>query len=197
MREEEKSAESLALAIAALKSGGVVTIPTDTVYGLAAHPDFPEAVERIYAIKGRRPNKPIAFLASEISDIVRYGTKIKGIAKSLAENFWPGALTLVLDTGNGVTEGFRIPDSEPARNIILQCGGLLRVTSANFSGEPATSDFAEIPARLLAQCDATIDGGKCPGGVPSAVVKVDADGRAVILREGAPEITSFINNYKY
>lgn len=172
----------------ALLGGGVAVFPTDTVYGIAAHPDFPEALERIYAIKGRRPDKPVALLASDAEAPQRLGAAMPPVARALARRFWPGALTLVLDVPGG-TEGFRVPDSEIARAVLAACGGLLRVTSANFSGEPAARGFAEIPERLLAQCDAAIDGGVCPGGVPSAVVRVGASGAVEVLRAGGAEIS--------
>lgn len=174
-------------AAAALLAGGVAVIPTDTVYGIAAHPSFPEALSRIYAIKGRRPDKPVAFLASDAASPARLGFTMPPVASMLAERFWPGALTLVLDGPSG-SEGFRVPDSAVARAVIAACGGLLRVTSANFSGEPAARDFGEIPERLLAQCDAAIDGGVCPGGLPSAVVRVSASGATEILRDGDPAV---------
>lgn len=179
--------EAAQAVIAALLSGGVAVFPTDTVYGIAAHPDFPEALERIYAIKGRRPDKPIAFLAADAAAPGRLGFAMPPLARTLAERFWPGALTLVLD-GPSCAEGFRVPDSALARGIVAASGGLLRVTSANFSGEPAALDFPDIPVDFLARCDAAINGGRCPGGRASAVVRVARDGSAEILREGDPEI---------
>lgn len=186
LRADDPSAA--AEAAAALLSGGVAVFPTDTVYGIASHPDFPGALERIYAIKGRRPDKPIAFLASDAGVPDRLGFAMPPMAVTLAKRFWPGALTLVLD-GSAGAEGFRVPDSALVRAIVAACGGLLRVTSANYSGEPAALDFKGIPRSFIAQCDVAIDGGKCPGGIASAVVRVVRDGSASVLREGAPEIT--------
>ena len=79
-----------------LNGGGVAVIPTDTVYGLAARPDFPAAVDRLYAIKGRAARKPIALLASDIAAVERFGYPLSFRARELAERHWPGALTLVL-----------------------------------------------------------------------------------------------------
>ena len=174
-----------------LLAGGVAVIPTDTVYGLAAHPSFPAAVRRIYEIKGRDEGKPIALLASDADAPLRLGAAMPPAARALAERFWPGALTLVLDTP-AATEGFRVPDSPAARSIIAMCGGLLRVTSANFSGEPAPRDFDAIPASFLDLCDASINAGPCPGGVPSAVVKFDAAGAATLLRPGPRALSEFL-----
>ena len=88
--------EAFEKAAEVLNGGGVAVIPTDTVYGLAARPDFAEAVERLYTIKGREAKKPIALLASDIAAIERFGYPIKGKARDLAEKHWPGALTMVI-----------------------------------------------------------------------------------------------------
>lgn len=164
----------------ALLRGGVAVFPTDTVYGVAAHPDFPDALERIYSIKGRRPDKPVAFLASDASAPLKFGAAMPPRARELVRR-WPGALTLVLDCP-GAAEGFRVPDSTIAREIIAACGGLLRVTSANFSGEPSPGRFDDIPASFIALCDVAVNGGPCPGGIPSEVVKITAGGEETILR---------------
>lgn len=173
--------EAVRAAADALLSGGVAVFPTDTVYGVAAHPDFPEALERIYAIKGRRPDKPVAFLAADASAPERFGAAMPPRAAALARR-WPGALTLVLDCPGGATEGFRVPDSDIARDIIAACGGLLRVTSANFSGERSPGRFDDIPASFIALCDVAVNGGPCPGGIPSEVIKITANGEETILR---------------
>ena len=175
-------AAAIKAAASALLSGGVAVFPTDTVYGIAAHPDFPDALERIYAIKRRRPDKPIAFLASDVAAPERFGAAMPPVARDMAETSWPGALTLVLDCKNGATEGFRVPDSDLARGIIAACGGLLRVTSANFSNEPPAVELTQDYDPFCALCDVVIDGGRCKGGVPSRVVKVSASGDTGILR---------------
>ena len=150
-----------------LNGGGVAIIPTDTVYGLAARPDCEEAVRRLYAIKGRDGNKPIALLVSDFN-------RLKGKALELAKKHWPGALTIVQDG-----EGYRMPDDEMALRLIGMCGGALRVTSANLSGgEPAKrAEEAGIEA------DYVLDGGLSKIGTPSTVVRVEGD-EITILREG-------------
>jgi tRNA threonylcarbamoyl adenosine modification protein (Sua5/YciO/YrdC/YwlC family) len=173
----------LAEAAALLKRGGVVVLPTDTVYGLAAHPGCPRAIERITAIKGRAEDKPIALLASGIAAIKSLGGSLSPAAKRLAQAFWPGALTLVVDCRGG-REGVRVPDHAFARDLIAACGGLLRVTSANLAGQaPAlTAQEALRDVGLLA--DLVIDGGPVSGGVASTVVQDGAD-TWTMLREGA------------
>lgn len=174
----------MAAAADLLKSGGVVVLPTDTVYGIAAHPARPEAVERIRVIKGRADDKPVALLASGIQAVTAFGAAMPAAARQLADAYWPGALTLVLPCGQ-VYEGFRMPDHPFTRDLLEACGGTLRVTSANLSGSmPALSAAAALRDVGL-EADMVIDGGVSPGGVASTVVRVSADGAVQILREGA------------
>ena len=167
-------------AVEVLNRGGVAVIPTDTVYGLAARPDFPDAVERLYTIKGREAKKPIALLASDIAAIERFGYPIKGKVRELAEKHWPGALTMVIGK-----EGFRIPDHAETRELIAACGGILRVTSANLSGQRPATDAPQALADVGLSADYVVDDGVSPGGVPSTVVRVTPDGTLEVLREGA------------
>ena len=136
-----------------LNNGGTAIIPTDTVYGLAAKD---EAIAKLYEIKGRDPNKPIAYLVSDSS-------MLEGKAKELADKYWPGALTIVYKG-----EGYRMPDDFTALAIIKRCGGKLRVTSANKSGEPPATDGWAGPSK---------------GGTASTVVKVEGE-EVKVLREG-------------
>lgn len=176
--------DAINAAAAALLAGGVVVFPTDTVYGLAAHPNHPKAIERIFQIKGRPDSKPIALLASDLSAPARFGASMPPLAHQLASRFWPGALTLVLDTKDSA-EGFRIPAFPLARAIIAACGGLLRVTSANLSGHPASNHLSPELAPVCNAADVVIDAGLCPGGVASTVAKISADNSLTILRQGA------------
>ena len=162
-----ESASAIAAAAQVLDAGGVVVMPTDTVYGLAARPDRPQAVKRLYELKGRDGGKPIALLVSDAS-------MLSGTARELADRYWPGALTIVAGG-----EGYRMPDDEVALDLIARCGGALRVTSANLSG---AGDSDEAPADLGA--DYVLDAGKSKLGRASTVVKVDGD-TITVLREGA------------
>ena len=176
VKSDEKGLESAAKV---LLSGGVAVIPTDTVYGLAAHPSFPDAVERLYTIKGREAKKPIALLASDADAVERFGYPIAGKAKELVK-FWPGALTLVSGA-----EGFRVPDHAWTRSLLAKCGGLLRVTSANLSGQRPATDAPAALADVGLSADIVVDDGVSPGGVPSTVVRVSPDGATEVLRPGA------------
>lgn len=182
------SETALAETAAVLKKGGVAVIPTDTVYGLAAHPDFPDAVERLYTIKGREAQKPIALLAADAASAERFlGSPLPPAAAELAARHWPGGLTLVLPKG-GIYEGLRVPDHEWTRRLLAECGGVLRVTSANLSGQRAATDAPQALADVGLSADLVVDDGISPGGVASTVVKVSTDGSLEVLRHGAVEI---------
>ena len=168
-------------------SGGVAIIPTDTVYGLAAHPDFPEAVQRLYTIKGRLESKPIALLASDIASIENFGFSLGEKAQMLAKKHWPGALTIVL-ANESTTEGFRIPDYEWTRKLIKKCGGVLRVTSANLSGGEDAVEAIQAINSIGLSADVIIDGGESRIGTPSTVVLITSSDGLKILRAGAVNI---------
>ena len=172
-------------AIETLLNGGVVIIPTDTVYGIAAHPDFPSAVERICLIKGRKTEKPIAMLASDMEAVLTFCDALPPSAEKLMNAFWPGALTLVLPCANNKFEGFRVPNHPEVRAMLKACGGILRVTSANLSGRMPALSAAQALKDVGLEANLTIDGGVSPGGTASTVVRVDKANNITILREGA------------
>ena len=176
--------ETLANAARLLRAGGVAVIPTDTVYGIAAHPACAAAVARICTIKGRPTGKPIALLASGTAAVAAFGAVFPPAARRLAAAYWPGALTLVLPCGADY-EGFRVPGHEATRALIAACGGTLRVTSANLSGAMPAVSAAGALKDVGLEADLVIDGGISPGGVASTVVKIGADGTLTVLREGA------------
>ncbi len=171
-----------------LLSGGVAVIPTDTVYGLAAHPAFPAAVERLYSIKNRSAAKPIAMLAASAGAVTAAGFPLSGRAADLASRHWPGPLTLVLDNSAGSSsEGFRVPDLAWTRALLERCGGLLRVTSANMSGRRPAADAPSALAEVGLDADIVVDGGVSPGGTASTVLRPTASGIEV-LRPGPVEL---------
>ncbi len=174
---------AIAEALAALKRGELVIVPTETVYGLAADDRNPAAMKKLFEVKGRPKDKPIALLAAGVGELERHGAKLPPAARRLAEKFWPGALTLVLDSPAGWL-GFRIPDHPVMLALLRAWGGVLAVTSANRSGAPAATTAAAALAALEPFIALALDAGASAGGVPSSVVKVDGD-RVEILREGA------------
>jgi len=177
-------------AAAVLLAGGVAVIPTDTVYGLAAHPKFPEAVARLYTIKGRAAGKPIAMLAADAGCLAPGADEVpstKHQALSTKQqvllSHWPGALTIV--SGG---EGYRVPDHDWTRRLLAKCGGLLRVTSANMSGRRAATDAEAALADVGLSADLVVDDGVSRGGVASTVVKIEDDGSVTVLREGPVKV---------
>ncbi len=178
-------------AVATLRAGGLVVFPTDTVYGLAALPSDGNAVARIYQVKGRRANNPIALLLSDAGHVSRFAA-FPAAALPLARRFWPGALTLVLskteavgeEISSGPTVGVRVPNLVFARDLIRAAGGALAVSSANRSGEPAAFTAQEALEQLGGRVELVIDGGPCPGGVPSTVLDCTV-WPPVVLRHGA------------
>lgn len=176
MRTVNADEGGLDAAAETLLSGGVAVVPTDTVYGLAAHPDFPAAVDRLYSIKARDARKPIALLAADADAAARF---VGEAAASVGRRRWPGAITVV-----GCGEGVRVPDHEWTRRLLSRCGGALRVTSANLSGRRPATDAEDALCDVGLSADLVVDGGVSPGGVASTVVSVAADGAMSVLRPG-------------
>lgn len=190
-------ADVVARAAGALRAGQIVAIPTDTVYGLAAAIDQPDAIARLYAIKGRPAEKAIPVLISDPEYVSMVSPRLSATAVRLARSFWPGGLTLVVPglpnlpqgvtdlTGDGMqTVAVRVPDSTLARAIIAAAGGALAVTSANRSGATPAVEAREVDQLDLSEHLIVIDGGRAPGGVPSTIVRATSE-QPEILREGA------------
>ncbi len=169
----------------ALSKGSLVILPTETVYGLAADPRIPGAEEKIFTAKSRDKNKQIPLLAANINAVKESGGKMNNLERKLAEKFWPGPLTLVLETTKPQkTEGFRVPDNETTLAILTLAGGLLRVTSANISGDPPARTVQEALQDLSDFIEIAVDNGPTPDRTPSTVVKIEGD-KINILRAGA------------
>lgn len=164
-------------AVDILKHGGTVVFPTDTVYGLAALPFNEDFVERLYVVKGRNSARAIAVLIGDVSELEKVSVSPSKLAKQLAEQFWPGPLTLVVPRHPNLPEslaplptvGVRVPD-HPVALSLLGISGPLAVTSANRSGRENTKSAQEAFEQLRGRVDLIIDGGRSPGGVPSTVV---------------------------
>ncbi len=164
-----------------LESGGLVIVPTETVYGIACNPAVPGAMERLIAAKGRDGNKPIARLAAGPEQVARTARNWNDGLQALSNRYWPGPLTIVLETGEGWV-GYRIPDHPVAQQLARACGCTLALTSANLSGEPDTKTAQE--AMESVDADLVLDSGpSAQQAIPSTVVKVDGE-RIECLREG-------------
>jgi L-threonylcarbamoyladenylate synthase len=167
-------------AVRILGAGGIVALPTDTVYGLAADPRIPRSLQTLVAVKGRDAGKPIALLIDDVSRLAAWNVDAGGLIARLAAAFWPGPLTLVAATRGG-DEGFRVPDHEFARRLLTACGGALRVSSANRSGAPPALTAQDALEALADDVELVLDGGRVGGGVASTVVRV-TDGKLEVLR---------------
>ena len=182
-----------AIAIEALRAGGIVALPTDTVYGIAAALDTPGGVEALFAAKRRPPDKGIMLLLADAAQAPAIG-QWPSAAAALADAFWPGGLTVVVPqrpdkplpdalTGGTPTIGLRVPD-HPAPRALAAAVGPLPTTSANISGSPEARDAAEILDQLGDVVAVVLDGGPAHGGPASTVVDCSGE-RPAILRAGA------------
>lgn len=181
-------------ALNVLNGGGLVVFPTDTVYGVGASVRHPEAVAKLYVAKGRPLERAIPVLVSGESSVENLTSDVPDSARKLIQQFWPGPLTIVLPAAEWLPEeivrdtgcvGLRMPDHPVALALIERSGGALATTSANRSGAPETWTAESAAAQIGDRVELVLDGGDAPGGVPSTVVRVESDGRWVILREGA------------
>lgn len=164
-----------------LAAGGLVIVPTETVYGIACDPAIPGAMQKLAAAKGRDGDKPVARLAANAEQVKQTAASWTAGLEALSQRYWPGPLTVVLETANEWT-GYRVPDHAVAIRLAELCGRTLALTSANLSGDPDTKTAAEAIAAV--QSDLAIDSGpSAPVAVPSTVVKADGD-QIECLREG-------------
>ncbi len=189
---EPFSPESAAAAAQILKSGGLVAIPTETVYGLAANALDEKAVRTVFEAKGRPQDNPLIVHVSDMEMIAPLVTEIPGIAKRLAEKFWPGPLTMIFNksdiipmaTSGGLsTVAVRMPDNEAAREIIRRCGFPLAAPSANTSGKPSPTAAKHVFDDMNGKIPLIIDAGECSVGVESTVICFE-NGKIRILRPG-------------
>lgn len=157
---------------ACVAAGGVAVFPADTVYGLACDPGDTAAIARLYALKGRAPEKPSATMYFDLESVPKVGARTDAVVARLL----PGGVTLILPGGLGV----RVPFLAPVGRPIMQ-------SSANFSGDPDARRLEEVPTEIRDAVDLVIDGGELPG-TPSTVIDLrayEASGAWSILREGA------------
>ncbi len=185
-------ARALEQALKALRQGGLVAFPTDTVYGVAASVARPLAIEEIYRAKGRPRSRPIPVLLDSAQSLERVAEDIPPEAWALARRFWPGPLTIVVQrssslpdviTAGGPHVAVRVPDHEFALRLLQAAGGALAATSANLSGQPDPVTAEEVLGYLEGRIDLILDGGRCRGGNPSTVVDLTGM-RPTILRPG-------------
>jgi tRNA threonylcarbamoyl adenosine modification protein (Sua5/YciO/YrdC/YwlC family) len=179
-------------AVHVVSRGGLVVLPTDTVYGIGADAFTPPAVAALLAAKGRGRQSPPPVLVPDVATLDGLATDVPDVVRALVEAFWPGGLTLILRSQPslawdlGETHGtvaLRMPD-HPAARAVLRRTGPLAVSSANRTGEPAALTAQEAVAQLGASVHLYLDAGRVPGGIASTIV--DATGeRLRLVRAGA------------
>lgn len=183
---------AIALAAKVLQQGGLVAFPTDTVYGVGALAWDEQAVGGLYRAKQRPLDKAIPLLLESTEALVEVAGPVPMEARRLADRFWPGPLTLVvprssrvpdLVTAGGDNVALRVPDHPVALALLGAVGSPLAATSANLSGQAAPLTAQDVVGQLGGRIDLILDGGPCPGGVPSTVALVSPQG-VQILRRG-------------
>jgi L-threonylcarbamoyladenylate synthase len=179
-------------AVVAIRIGGLAVIPTDTVYGLACDPGRQDAVERLTEVKRRRPEQPIALVASSVDVLLDRIPELRGLPGRVANELLPGAYTLVfpnpaqryrwLAGARPETIGVRVPALTGVAQVVLQTLGAVAATSANLHDGPDPGRLEDVPAEIRSAA-ALVDGGELPG-TPSTVLDLTGE-EPVVLREGA------------
>jgi len=184
---------ALEIASSAILSGSVISLPTDTFYALGADPFNLRAVEQIFQIKGRQPWKPLLLLIDSMEQAESIAQKIPDLFYEIAEEFWPGPLTIVLPaakhvplkiTGGTGTVGIRIPDSDLARGLVHAIDVPIVGTSANRTAYPSCSSAEEVLEQFGGKIELILDSGKLAATAPSTIIDLTKDPPALI-REGA------------
>jgi L-threonylcarbamoyladenylate synthase len=184
---------AVARAAALLREGGVVAIPTDTLYGLAADPWNSAAVAKVFTIKGRPDDRALPLVAASVDQVEQWIGEMDPIARRLAQRFWPGPLTMVMHapsalapgvTAGGTTVGVRVPAHAVTRALCAAFERPVTATSANISGHAATDDPEKVAETLVSGLDLLLDAGTTPGGPASTIVDL-THGEMRLIREGA------------
>ena len=176
-----------------LRDGGLVAFPTETVYGLGANALDEEAAKKTYAAKGRPSDNPLIVHIARMEDLEAITTHVPEVAKTVAEAFWPGPLTMIFDksdlvpygtTGGLDTVAVRMPSDEIARRVILAGGGYISAPSANTSGRPSPTTADHVAEDLEGRIEMILDGGAVDIGVESTILDMTVT-PPMILRPGA------------
>ena len=174
-----------------IKNGGLVALPTETVYGLGANALDANAVKKIFAAKNRPMDNPLIVHLADASDLMRVAANIPPKAEKLINAFWPGALTIILPsngvvppetTGGLCSVAVRVPLNRVAREVIRMAGVPVAAPSANSSGKPSPTLAIHVKEDLDGKIDAIIDGGAATLGLESTVI--DLTGEPCLLRPG-------------
>lgn len=193
LAQHRASAKQIETAINTLRDGGVVAIPTDTLYGLAACAFDETAVAKVFELKGRPAGMALPLLLADAGDAHKCAVDLPPAFERLAARFWPGALTLIARKSDVVpyavtagmdTVGLRVPDHPLARSVARLLGAPITGTSANRSGMPGLTTAQAVRDQFGDAIGYVLDGGDAPGGVASTVLDLSGD-TPRILRQGA------------
>ena len=180
-------------AAALLRAGKLVAVPTDTVYGLAGHAQKTETLEEIFRVKKRPQDKPLIAQVDHIEKAIGFVKSIPNHARTLAEKYWPGALTLIFEAtqevspvmlSGGTTMGLRVPDHDMTLELLRQLNFPLAVTSANLSGHDSPTTAEEVNEQIGDGIAYILDGGPSEIGLESTIVGFQ-NKMPVIYRKGA------------
>jgi len=202
-----KPGDDFTPAIEALRRGGIVAYPTETFYGLGVHALNPKAIGKLFAIKGRPPEKPVTLIIKNRQELKDIASVIPAKATGLMDRYWPGPLTLVLKASKKIpslitagtgTIGVRVSSDPVAQRLVFEFNSAITATSANPSGKPPAKDAASCAEYFNGNVDVVIDGGNLTAEKGSTIV--DATGTEIkFIREGVilfEEIIEFLKNRK-
>lgn len=195
--------EDIDAAVTMLKKGGLVALPTETVYGLAVDGGNVAAVRRLYEVKERNREKAISVLVSGMEMVETYCRNIPQGAYRLAERYWPGPLTMILEDGEVAsalttaesgTLGVRCPDHPMTLEVIRRGGFALAAPSANPSDQPSPKTAQEVLDYFDGRIEGILDGGPCAVGVESTIVDLTGEEPKILREGGIPgqEILDFL-----
>jgi L-threonylcarbamoyladenylate synthase len=184
----------IAAAVEILRRGGLIGLPTETVYGLGADASNPGAVAKIFAAKRRPSSHPLIVHLADSSQLGLWANQLSPVALQLAASFWPGPLTLIVQrservsstvTGGATTVGLRVPAHPMAQQLLRAFGGGIAAPSANRFGAVSPTTAQHVASELGSDVDYIVDGGSCSVGIESTIVDVsDANKPATLLRPG-------------
>jgi L-threonylcarbamoyladenylate synthase len=201
---EDRERVALARAVGALSAGQVIVYPTETLYGLGVDFSVGGALERLFAIKAREPDKPVALIAASVEMAFSVAREVPSAARRLAEKFWPGPLTLILPAAPGLPAelvgpqggvGVRVSPHRVARALAAALGRPLTATSANLAGERPARTIVEARAVFADRVAVYLDGGTMTASAPSTIVACEGS-RMRLLRAGAIDETQLLEILK-
>ena len=184
METKKLTTNDIDIAADIIKKGGLVAIPTETVYGLAANALNGIAISNIFKAKGRPMDNPLIVHISSVDEIYELVSNFPQKAKKLAENFWPGPLTIILKKSDIIpdevsagleTVAIRLPANQATRDLIKKAGVPLAAPSANLSGSPSPTTAKHVLDDLDGRIDAVLDAGRCEVGLESTVITLETE----------------------